>query len=302
MSEKGDKNVTNVTNVYISDSVISKSSLLEGKKEPEEKPEEKPEKKPEKKPKEDTKGKLQQIQAVALVTFLCVLISIHSTGEYGEWFEISGTKQEILDPGNPENGTSSNQFEYSYHMNYYTYYENGETSKENYESSNCNSCVEKSKVVQNITRLAYGTAILALGVAYMARDSMNNLHQKNLKKSLRNLKYSAILLVIFGLLTTSVYYIGWTEALIRDEATINTELGESQVLGCITEVLTFYGEEACLEYILSPNQGEADLLSARINPVSWGPGIGFFVVILGSMITAGVTLYILGNIDKVKRS
>ena len=48
------------------------------------------------------KEELQQIQAVALVTFLCVLISIHSTGEYGEWFEVSGTKQEILDPGNPE--------------------------------------------------------------------------------------------------------------------------------------------------------------------------------------------------------
>ena len=244
------------------------------------------------------KEELQQIQAVALVTFLCVLISIHSTGEYGEWFEVSGTKQEILDPGNPENGTSSNQFEYSYHMNYYTYYQNGETSKENYESSNCNSCVEKSKVVQNITRLAYATAVLAIGVAYMARDSINHLHKKNLRKSLTNLKYSAILVLILGLLTTSMYYMEWTEALKRDEAAINNELGETQVLGCITDVLTFYGGDVCLEYVSSQNQGESDLLSARINPISWGPGIGFFVVVLGSMVTGGGTLYILGSIDE----
>jgi len=43
MSEEDDKNVTNVTNVYISDSVISKSSILGGKKEPEEEIKEKPE-------------------------------------------------------------------------------------------------------------------------------------------------------------------------------------------------------------------------------------------------------------------
>ena len=244
------------------------------------------------------KEELQQIQAVAIVTFLCVLISIHRTGEYGEGVEVSGTKQEILDPGNPENGTSSNQFEYSYHMNYYTYYENGETSKENYESSNCNSCVEKSKVVQNITRLAYATAVLAIGVAYMARDSINHLHKKNLRKSLTNLKYSAILVLILGLLTTSMYYMEWTEALKRDEAAINNELGETQVLGCITDVLTFYGGDVCLEYVSSQNQGESDLLSARINPINWGPGIGFFVVVLGSMVTGGGTLYILGSIDE----
>ena len=43
------------------------------------------------------KEELQQIQAVAVVTFLCVLIAIHSSGEYGEWFEISGTRQDIFD-------------------------------------------------------------------------------------------------------------------------------------------------------------------------------------------------------------
>ena len=244
------------------------------------------------------KEELQQIQAVAVVTFLCVLISIHSTGEYGEWFEVSGTKQEILEPGAGNSSVNIKNFEYSYHMNYYTYYEDGDTQKENYASSNCNSCIEKSKVVQNVSRLAYVTAILALGVAYMARDSINHLHQKNLKKSLTNLKYSAILVLILGLLTGSMYYTGWSEALVRDEASLNSDLGEGKVLGCITEVLTFYGGDACLETVESENQGEADLLSARINPVTWGPGIGFFVVILGSMITGGGTLYILGSIDE----
>ncbi len=244
------------------------------------------------------KEELQQIQAVAVVTFLCVLIAIHSTGEYGEWFEVSGTKQEIIDPSKPDNGTTLMAFEYSYHSNYYTYYENGETSKENYASTNCNSCIEKTKIFTNVTRLAYGTAILALGVAYMARDSIKNLHQKNLRKSLTNLKYSAILVLILGLMTSSMYYMGWTEALIRDEATINGDLGESKVLGCITDVLTFYGGDACLEYVPNPAQGEADLLSVRVNPVSWGPGIGFFIVILGSMVTGGGTLYILGSIDE----
>ena len=64
------------------------------------------------------KEELQQIQAVAIVTFLCVLISIHSTGEYGEWFEISGTNEEMLEPGSPESGTKTSQFEYSYHIGY----------------------------------------------------------------------------------------------------------------------------------------------------------------------------------------
>jgi len=244
------------------------------------------------------KEELQQIQAVAVTTFLLIVLSIHNSGEYGEWFEVSGMKEEIIEPGKPENGTQTQQFEYSYYANHYTYYENGETSKETYESTNCNSCIEKSKVFQNVKRLAYATAVLALGVAYMARDSINNLHKKNLRKSLTNLKYSAILVVIVGLLTTSMYYMGWTDALIRDEAAINSELGEVQVLGCITEVLTFYGGDACLEYIKSSNQGEADLLSARMNPVNWSPGIGFFVVVLTSLATGGGTLYILGSIDE----
>ena len=120
------------------------------------------------------KEELQQIQAVAIVTFLCVLISIHSTGEYGEWFEISGTKQDIINPGSPENGTEIKTFEYSYHSGFYTQYEDGQTDKQNYDSANCGSCTEKSSVLTNVTRLAYGTAVLALGVAYMARDSINH--------------------------------------------------------------------------------------------------------------------------------
>ena len=36
------------------------------------------------------KEQLQQIQAVAIVTFLCVLISVHSDGDYGKWFVVDG--------------------------------------------------------------------------------------------------------------------------------------------------------------------------------------------------------------------
>ena len=50
------------------------------------------------------KEELQQIQAVALTTFLLIILSIHNSGEYGEWFEISGMKEEILEPGKPEMG------------------------------------------------------------------------------------------------------------------------------------------------------------------------------------------------------
>ncbi len=246
------------------------------------------------------KEELQQIQAVAVVTFLCVLIAIHSSGEYGEWFEISGTRQDIFDPANPDNGTAYYSFEYSYHTDHYTYFDTdaGETERKNYDSTACESCVEKASAIQAVKRLAYGTAILALGVAYMAHDSIKTLHNKNLRKALTNLKYSAILVLILGILTTSMYYMSWTDALLKDEVGINTQLGEEEVLGCIANSLTFYGGEGCLEYVSSNEQGEADLLSARINPISWGPGIGFFVIVLGSMITGGGTLYILGNIDE----
>ena len=94
------------------------------------------------------KEELQQIQAVAVVTFLCALIAIHSSGEYGEWFEISGTRQDIFDPANPENGTAYYSFEYSYHTDHYTYFDtdSGETERKNYDSTNCSSCVEKAEM------------------------------------------------------------------------------------------------------------------------------------------------------------
>ena len=41
------------------------------------------------------KEQLQQIQAVAVVTFICVLISINSTGDYGQWFVIYGTDEDV---------------------------------------------------------------------------------------------------------------------------------------------------------------------------------------------------------------
>ena len=43
------------------------------------------------------KEQLQQIQAVAVVTFLCILISVNSTGDYGKWFVINGA-HEVVDP------------------------------------------------------------------------------------------------------------------------------------------------------------------------------------------------------------
>ena len=72
------------------------------------------------------KEQLQQIQAVAIVTFLCVLISIHSSGEYAEWFEVSGTRQNV-DPVSGNNSGDSFRFEYSYYLSEYIYFEqNGE--------------------------------------------------------------------------------------------------------------------------------------------------------------------------------
>ena len=41
------------------------------------------------------KEQLQQIQAVAIVTFLCVLISVHSDGDYGKWFVVDGVREDI---------------------------------------------------------------------------------------------------------------------------------------------------------------------------------------------------------------
>ena len=70
------------------------------------------------------KEQLQQIQAVAIVTFLCVLISVHSDEDYGKWFVVEGIRQDIT-YDTDENGnltsTESAQysFSYSYYLNYY---------------------------------------------------------------------------------------------------------------------------------------------------------------------------------------
>ena len=246
------------------------------------------------------KEELQQIQAVAIVTFLCVLIAIHSSGDYGEWFQISGTRADVITPGNEDGGTNTYNFEYSYHTNHYTYFDSdsGETEKKTYETSGCGSCIEKTDTFKDVTRLAYATAILALGVAYMGYDSIKNLHQKNLRKALTRLKYSAILVLILGIMTTSTYYTTWPEALMKDESSISNADESAINLGCIADDLAFTGGVSCSETVTSENPGQADHHSSTVSPVNWGPGIGFFVIVLGSMVTGGGTLYILGNIDE----
>ena len=60
------------------------------------------------------KEQLQQIQAVAVVTFLCILISVNSTGDYGKWFVINGA-HEVVDPVTG-NITEYNTFQYNYYL------------------------------------------------------------------------------------------------------------------------------------------------------------------------------------------
>ena len=60
------------------------------------------------------KEQLQQIQAVAVVTFLCILISVNSTGDYGKWFVIDGAR-ETVDP-QTGNVTQYNTFQYHYQL------------------------------------------------------------------------------------------------------------------------------------------------------------------------------------------
>ena len=244
------------------------------------------------------KEQLQQIQAVAIVTFLCVLISIHSSGEYAEWFEVSGTRQNV-DPVTGNNSGDSFRFEYSYYLSEYIYFEqNGEQRTAKYNNAiDCDSCLSQNQASKNVERLAYGTAIMAIAVAYMANDSIKHLHKKNLRKALTNLKYSAILVLILGALTASSFAMSWPTALTEDEAGISTEMEQEPILGCIVNTLTFYGSGSCETYV-ETEKGSVDKITARISPISWSPGIGFFVVLLGGLLTGGGTLYILGNIDE----
>ncbi|MDG1544419.1 MAG: hypothetical protein P8R34_05550, partial [archaeon] len=72
------------------------------------------------------KEQLQQIQAVAIVTCLVVLIAIHSTGDYAEWFEVNGTIQNV-DPDTGEAAGASYYFEYSYYLSKYVKFTSDDT-------------------------------------------------------------------------------------------------------------------------------------------------------------------------------
>jgi len=265
------------------------------------------------------KEQLQQIQAVAIVTFLCVLISVHSDGDYGKWFVIEGIRTDVIQSVETnDNGTVEitddtvisvetesdyYNFEYSYYLNYYDHYNGVDQtiSSVSYASADCQDCTNQDKAVGNIKILAYGTAIVALSVAYMANNSIKNLHNKNLRSSLSSLKYVAIIVLIFGLLTGFLFYTTWPEALANDERMINNE--EKGRLGCIVEgqepnEFNFYNNIDCTEYGAVGNDGDTPLPSARLTNVEWKPGMGFFIVLIGSTLTGGGTLYILGNIDE----
>ena len=266
------------------------------------------------------KEQLQQIQAVAIVTFLCVLISVHSDGDYGKWFIIEGIRTDVTqgeetnDNGTLEDTTDDTivsvetelgdyNFVYSYYLNYYEHYNGADRiiSSVSYTSADCQDCMNQDKAAGNIKILAYGTAIVALSVAYMANNSIKSLHNKNLRSSLSSLKYVAIIVLIFGLLTGFLFYTTWPEALANDERMINNE--ENEKLGCIVEgqepnEFNFYNNIDCTEYGPVVEDGDTPLPSARLTNVEWKPGMGFFIVLIGSTLTGGGTLYILGNIDE----
>jgi len=266
------------------------------------------------------KEQLQQIQAVAIVTFLCVLISVHSDGDYGKWFIIEGIRTDVIqgeetnDNGTLEDTTDDTivsvetelgdyNFVYSYYLNYYEHYNGADRiiSSVSYTSADCQDCMNQDKAAGNIKILAYGTAIVALSVAYMANNSIKSLHNKNLRSSLSSLKYVAIIVLIFGLLTGFLFYTTWPEALANDERMINNE--EKEKLGCIVEgqepnEFNFYNNIDCTEYGPVVEDGDTPLPSARLTNVEWKPGMGFFIVLIGSTLTGGGTLYILGNIDE----
>ena len=245
------------------------------------------------------KEQLQQIQAVAVVTFICVLISINSTGDYGQWFVISGTDEDVEPVSG--NTTSVNSFTYTYYLDHYTLTDTtGTSEKVDYGGNDCGYCINKIEATKNVKLLAYGTAMISIIVAYMAKNAIDSLQNKNLKSALKNLKYVSILVLVVGMLSTFFFYTGWPDAVIQDEvvfSTNNEETGEGAQIGCIKNILNFYGSGACEEYI-QIEEGGSDRVDSRIAPVEWTPGIGFFIVLLGSLVTGGGTLYILGNIDE----
>ena len=204
------------------------------------------------------KEQLQQIQAVAIVTFLCVLISVHSDGDYGRWFVVDGIRvdvnhtEAINDNGTVDDETDDTvfsvetesddyKFEYNYYLNYYEHYNGADKtlSQVSYAGNDCQDCTNQDEAAGTIKILAYGTAVVALSVAYMANNSVKSLHNKNLRSSLSNLKYVAIIVLIFGLLTGFLFYTTWPEALSMDEGMISIEQeGVTSRLGCICLLYT----------------------------------------------------------------
>ena len=246
------------------------------------------------------KEQLQQIQAVAIVTFLCILISVNSTGDYGKWFVIDGAKETV----DPETGNSTgyNTFQYNYYLDSYLFTDtSGSSESVIYDSQDCTYCLNKVDSSNNARMTAYAAGVLALVVAYMAYNAVSSLHQKTLRSALKNLKYVAILVVIVGFMSTFLFYTTWSEALIQDEVALSSTNAEgsdsNKELGCLKNLLNFYGEGTCEEYV-QLQAGEADRVTGRLEQVSWSPGIGFIIVLIGSALTGGGTLYILGNIDE----
>ena len=246
------------------------------------------------------KEQLQQIQAVAIVTFLCILISVNSTGDYGKWFVIDGAKETV----DPETGNSTgyNTFQYNYYLDSYLFTDtSGSSESVIYDSQDCTYCLNKVDSSNNARMTAYAAGVLALVVAYMAYNAVSSLHQKTLRSALKNLKYVAILVLIVGFMSTFLFYTTWSEALIQDEVALSSTNAEgsdsNKELGCLKNLLNFYGEGTCEEYV-QLQAGEADRVTGRLEQVSWSPGIGFIIVLIGSALTGGGTLYILGNIDE----
>ena len=88
------------------------------------------------------KEQLQQIQAVAVVTFLCILISVNSTGDYGKWFVIDGARETV----DPETGnvTQYNTFQFHYYLDSYLLTDTtGNSESVPYESQDCVYCLNK---------------------------------------------------------------------------------------------------------------------------------------------------------------
>ena len=134
------------------------------------------------------KEQLQQIQAVAVVTFLCILISVNSTGDYGKWFVIDGARETV----DPETGnvTQYNTFQFHYYLDSYLLTDTtGNSESVPYESQDCVYCLNKVASSNNAKMTAYAAGLLALVVAYMANNAVSSLHQNTLRSALKNLKY-----------------------------------------------------------------------------------------------------------------